>query len=53
MALALINLLPNSLQGEIAHMNSLNNEFYTADKVSTILVDGYYMLYYTELLNRS
>jgi type I restriction enzyme M protein len=46
--MALVNMLLNSLQGEIAHMNSLSNEFYTGFKVTTLLVDGYYYPYYTE-----
>ncbi len=46
--MALLNILLNSLQGEIAHMNTLSNEFYTGYKVSTTLVDGYYMPYYVE-----
>lgn len=46
--MALVNLLLNSLQGEIAHMNSLSNEFYTGYKVNTTLVNGYHMPYYKE-----
>jgi hypothetical protein len=49
--MALVNMLLNSLQGEIAHMNTLSNEFYTGYKVSTVLVDGYHMPYYTEFTN--
>jgi hypothetical protein len=43
--MALINLL---LKGEIAHMNTLSNEFYTGYKVCTTLVDGYYIPYNNE-----
>lgn len=46
--MALVNMLLNSLQGEIAHMNTLSNELYAGYKVSTILIDGYHMPYYTE-----
>ena len=46
--IALFNMLLNSLQGEITHMNSLSNEFYTGYKVSTMLINGYHMPYYTE-----
>jgi type I restriction-modification system DNA methylase subunit len=46
--MALLNMLLNSLQGEIAHMNSLSNDFYRGYKVQTILVDGYHMPYYIE-----
>ncbi len=46
--MALINMLLNSLQGEVAQMNTLSNEFYKGFKVSTVLIDGYYMPYYTE-----
>lgn len=46
--MALLNMLLNSLTGEIAHMNSLSNEFYTGYKVDTALVDGYHYPYYIE-----
>lgn len=46
--MALLNMLLNSLTGEIAHMNSLSNEFYRGFKVDTVLVDGYHMPYYRE-----
>jgi type I restriction-modification system DNA methylase subunit len=46
--MALLNMLLNSLQGEIAHMNSLSNDFYRGYKVQTKLVDGYHMPYYVE-----
>lgn len=49
--MTLVNMLLNSLQGEIAHMNSLSNDFYTGYKVSTILVDARYIPYYTEFNN--
>jgi type I restriction-modification system DNA methylase subunit len=51
--MALVNMLLNSLQGEIAHMNSLSNEFYTGYKVVTVLVEGYYYPYYTEFTDAS
>ncbi|UEG53445.1 N-6 DNA methylase [Mucilaginibacter daejeonensis] len=46
--MALLNMLLNSLQGEMAHMNSLTNDFYRGYKVSTTLVDGYHMPHYIE-----
>lgn len=46
--MALVNMLLHSLQGEISHMNTLSNDFYTGYKVSTVLVDGFHMPYYTE-----
>jgi len=46
--MALINMLLNSLQGEIAHMNTLSNDFYNGYKTSTTLVDGYHMPYFIE-----
>jgi type I restriction-modification system DNA methylase subunit len=46
--MALVNMLLNSLQGEIAHMNSLSNDFYRGYKVQTKLVDGYHMPFYVE-----
>ncbi|WP_295772361.1 N-6 DNA methylase [uncultured Mucilaginibacter sp.] len=46
--MALVNMLLNSLQGEIAHMNSLTNDFYRGYKVSTKLVNGYHVPYYIE-----
>ena len=46
--IALLNMLLNSLTGEISHMNTLSNEFYRGYKVSTTLVNGYHMPYYTE-----
>jgi type I restriction-modification system DNA methylase subunit len=46
--MALLNMLLNSLTGEIAHMDSLSNDFYKGFKVSTALIDGYHTPYYTE-----
>ncbi|GAB3915391.1 N-6 DNA methylase [Mucilaginibacter boryungensis] len=46
--MALINMLFNSLQGEIAHMNSLSNEFYTGYQICTTLVGTHYIPYYIE-----
>jgi len=48
--MALLNMLFNSLTGEIAHMNSLSNEFYRGFKVCTTLVDTHYIPYYIEFL---
>lgn len=46
--MALLNMLLNSLQGEIAHMNTLSNEFYRGYKVCTTLVGGFHIPYYIE-----
>jgi hypothetical protein len=46
--MALVNMLLNSLTGEIAHMNTLSNEFYTGYKTATTIVNGYHMPFYTE-----
>ena len=46
--MALLNLLLNSLTGEIAHMNTLSNEFYTGFKVCTPIVDTHHLPYYIE-----
>lgn len=46
--MALLNMLLNSLTGEIAHMNTLSNEFYVGYKVNTTLVAGYHQPYYME-----
>jgi len=46
--MALINMLLNSLNGEIAHMNTLSNDFYTGYSIGTTLVNGYHMPYYIE-----
>lgn len=50
--IALVNLLLNSLSGEIAHMDSLSNEFYAGYTVATALIDGYHYPYYRNLANR-
>jgi len=49
--MALVNMLLNSLKGEITHMNSLSNNFYTGYKVSTVLVGTHYLPFYTEFTN--
>lgn len=41
-------MLLNSLQGEIAHMNTLSNDFYRGFKIGTILVGTHHYPYYTE-----
>jgi tRNA G37 N-methylase Trm5 len=46
--MALLNMLLNSLTGEIAHMNSLSNEFFTGYKIDTVVVSGYHMPLYIE-----
>jgi type I restriction-modification system DNA methylase subunit len=49
--MAVVNMLLNSLTGEIAHMNSLSNEFYSGYKLGTMLKDGYHYPYYIEFTN--
>jgi len=46
--MTLVNMLLNSLEGEIAHMNTLSNDFYKGYKISTTLVNGYHIPYYIE-----
>ena len=46
--MALLNMLLNSLKGEIAHMNTLSSDFYIGYKVSTTIVDGCHIPYYVE-----
>lgn len=46
--MALVNMLLNSLAGEIAHMDSLSNAFYTGYKAETVLRHGYHYPYYRE-----
>jgi hypothetical protein len=46
-------MLFNSLQGEIAHMNTLSNDFYTGYRLSTNLVNGYHFPYYIEFTEPS
>ncbi len=40
--MTLLNMLLNSLSGEVAHMDSLSNEFFVGYKATTRLVDGYH-----------
>lgn len=49
--MALLNMLLNSLKGEIAHMNTLSNDFYIGYKVDNTLVDDYHLPYYIEFTN--
>lgn len=51
--MALLNILLNSLTGEIAHMNSLSNDFNTGYKVDVTLVDTHYFPFYTEITEPS
>ena len=46
--MALYNMILNSLTGEIAHMNSLSNEFHRGYRIQTQLIDGYHIPYFTE-----
>ncbi|SHN26127.1 N-6 DNA methylase [Mucilaginibacter sp. OK098] len=40
--MAVINMVLNSLTGEIAHMDTLANEFFKGYKTGTVLKDGYH-----------
>jgi type I restriction-modification system DNA methylase subunit len=46
--MALINMLLNSLTGEIAHLNSLSNEFFKGYKAQTALVGNRYIPFFVE-----
>ncbi|MBB6130742.1 MFS transporter [Mucilaginibacter lappiensis] len=46
--MALLNMLLNSLTGEIANINSLSNEFFTGYQVKTKLINGYHYPYFEE-----
>lgn len=46
--MALLNMLMNSLTGEIAHMNSLSNEFFKGYRFQTKLIDDYHYPYFVE-----
>jgi hypothetical protein len=46
--MSLINMMLNSLIGEIAHMNTLSNEFYTGYKCCTTIVGTHHIPYYIE-----
>lgn len=41
-------MLLNSLTGEIAHLNSLSNDFFTGYKIETTLVNGFHFPLYFE-----
>lgn len=46
--MSLVNMLLNSLSGEIAHMDSVLNDFYRGYKTYTVLKDGFHYPYYYE-----
>lgn len=46
--MALLNMLLQSLTGEIANMDSLSNEFFTGYKARTTLLNGFYHPNYVE-----
>ena len=46
--MSLVNMMLNSLTGEIAHMNSLSNQFFTGYRLHTTIVNGYHTPYYVE-----
>lgn len=46
--MALSNMMMNSLTGEIAHMNSITNEFFRGYQCRTKLVSGFYYPYFIE-----
>jgi type I restriction-modification system DNA methylase subunit len=49
--MSVANMLLNSLCGEIAHMDSLRNDFYRGYHLFTKLVDGYHYPYFIEFTN--
>ncbi len=49
--MAVVNMLLQSLTGEIAHMNSLSNEFFTGYHISTTLYNGYHYPWYRKFTN--
>ena len=49
--MALVNMLLNSLIGEIAHMNTLSNDFYRGFKVCTTIVKGHHIPFYVEFID--
>jgi type I restriction-modification system DNA methylase subunit len=49
--MSLVNMLLNSLTVEIAHMDTLANDFYRGYTTGTILKDGYHYPYYREFTN--
>ncbi|SDE21277.1 N-6 DNA Methylase [Mucilaginibacter pineti] len=51
--IALANMIMNSLTGEIAHMDSLSNEFYAGYRTGTALRNGYHHPYYVEFSDPS
>jgi type I restriction-modification system DNA methylase subunit len=46
--MAVVNMILNSLTGEIAHMDTLSNTFFKGYKTGTVLKDGYHYPYFTE-----
>jgi type I restriction-modification system DNA methylase subunit len=44
--MTVINFLLNSLTGEVAHMNTLSNDFYCGYKTGVVLIDGFYYPYF-------
>jgi type I restriction-modification system DNA methylase subunit len=46
--MAVLNMLFNSLSGEIAHMNTITNTFYRGYHLHTKLIDGYHHPYFIE-----
>jgi len=46
--MALVNMLLNSLTGEVAHMNSISNEFFIGYKVKLALKNGFYYPFFEE-----
>jgi len=46
--MALVNMLLNSLTGEIAHMDSLSNDFFVGYQVKRVLINGFYYPFFEE-----
>ena len=46
--MCLVNMLMNSMIGEVANMDSLSNEFFRGYQVKTMLLNGHYYPYFVE-----
>jgi type I restriction-modification system DNA methylase subunit len=50
--MTLVNFILNSLTGEVAHMDTLANDFHRGFKTATVLRGKYYHPYYIEFTNK-
>ena len=49
--MSVVNMILNSLTGEIAHMDTLSNDFYKGYIIGTTLREGFHYPYYREITN--